>query len=487
MLSHRAVDDDTKHFWGICGRYQRSRTRSLYLVGLTMDKSNKSVADFRAVCEPVERRLLLAHSAHWLREVDSGEVERSYRNIANRGWRTEAAIFVSGVAPSGGVTSSGRGVKLRLAADAVLSPQSSDVGHPSPSKAVAVPSVSRQNEGSDEDGDVTLDLDAPSFPLSGKVDSLLRSVFASFLGFTEAGGDPSNFENYPVGMIVDDQGVVVTILTDSNVDLLELLQTIGVSRITEVSEGVVETSVPLELLSVLHDSDVARAISSQSAAAGNPVMPPTDTGTDKDGDVTLDVSLPESLVRARDFITSQHGKIDSQLAQTWITLNDTGELDGYVTIDAAATTDDGGKGLLDALTELGLVNGIAYQNLVGGILPVASISRLGAVASLGQVQLTQVGSAHGSVDSEGDAVQSSDDARSRFGVTGTGVTVGVISDSFNRFNDYAADVSTGDLPSGVQNLQELTNPGITPLDEGRAMAQIVHDVAPGAMLAFHWG
>lgn len=92
--------------------------------------------------------------------------------------------------------------------------------------------------------------------------------------------------------------------------------------------------------------------------------------------------------------------------------------------------------------------------------------------------------------SQGDAAQASDDLRTALGVDGTGVTVGVLSDSFNNLGGWAADVASGDLP-GPGNPNGYTNPvnvlsdrsgGGT--DEGRAMLQIVHDVAPGAGLAF---
>ncbi len=67
---------------------------------------------------------------------------------------------------------------------------------------------------------------------------------------------------------------------------------------------------------------------------------------------------------------------------------------------------------------------------------------------------------------------------------GTGITVGVISDSFNTSGNgsAAADVASGDLPAaGVDVLAD--EPDGT--DEGRAMAQIVHDVAPGSAIDFH--
>ena len=89
------------------------------------------------------------------------------------------------------------------------------------------------------------------------------------------------------------------------------------------------------------------------------------------------------------------------------------------------------------------------------------------------------------------------------GYDGAGVTVGVISDSFDAatrdsvgqtLTDHAADdIASGDLPGPGNPLNHLTP--VTVLadadradtantDEGRAMLQIVHDLAPAAALAF---
>ncbi len=79
------------------------------------------------------------------------------------------------------------------------------------------------------------------------------------------------------------------------------------------------------------------------------------------------------------------------------------------------------------------------------------------------------------------------------GINGRGITIGVMSDSYDVEGSITAatdDVLSGDLPGPgnplgnsmpVEVLQE-GDPGDT--DEGRAMAQIVHDVAPKARLGF---
>jgi hypothetical protein len=70
------------------------------------------------------------------------------------------------------------------------------------------------------------------------------------------------------------------------------------------------------------------------------------------------------------------------------------------------------------------------------------------------------------------------------GVDGSGIKVGVLSDSFNDKGGAAMDEATGMLPSApyIQVLKDLPSGGT---DEGRAMMQIVYDIAPGASLAFY--
>ena len=69
-------------------------------------------------------------------------------------------------------------------------------------------------------------------------------------------------------------------------------------------------------------------------------------------------------------------------------------------------------------------------------------------------------------------------------VNGSGIKVGVLSDSFNDLGGAAADEADGALPpaSDIQVVKDLSSGGT---DEGRAMMQIIHDIAPGANLAFY--
>lgn len=82
--------------------------------------------------------------------------------------------------------------------------------------------------------------------------------------------------------------------------------------------------------------------------------------------------------------------------------------------------------------------------------------------------------------------------RDRYGLDGTGITIGVLSDSFataktfdtsGNLDTYATNIADGYLPSNINVLKDYAKANTT--DEGRALLQIIHAVAPGANLAFH--
>lgn len=99
--------------------------------------------------------------------------------------------------------------------------------------------------------------------------------------------------------------------------------------------------------------------------------------------------------------------------------------------------------------------------------------------------------------SEGLGQLRADVARNHFSVDGTGTTVGVLSDSFDTNasapTHASNDVASGNLPGPANPCGHLTAVNkvddscvgtCSPADEGRAMSQIVHGLAPGANLAF---
>ena len=152
----------------------------------------------------------------------------------------------------------------------------------------------------------------------------------------------------------------------------------------------------------------------------------------------------------------------------------------WVTIDATAVGD---PQVLEAeLIALGARNTAIAGRLVSARLPIAAIPSLEGVVPLRFARRARAMTNVGQVTSQGDHVIRADTARDLFGLDGTGVMVGVLSDSFDCQDGAADDVLTGDL-SPVTVWQD--EPGcLSGTDEGRALLQIVHDVAPGASLAF---
>jgi hypothetical protein len=192
-----------------------------------------------------------------------------------------------------------------------------------------------------------------------------------------------------------------------------------------------------------------------------------------------------------------------------------------VLVDAVTRADP--QRLKAALVSLGLEHPSVYINDVSGWLPLRQIEAATARAELHSLRAAMPHTRAGAVTSQGDFVQGSATLRATWPtLDGTGITVGVLSDSFNCYavyakpgsgvpafgpNGYASngftadaarDLAGGDLPASVKVLEEagqLSSQGTcmdfgAPVqlpfgDEGRAMLQIVHDVAPGASLAFH--
>jgi hypothetical protein len=136
---------------------------------------------------------------------------------------------------------------------------------------------------------------------------------------------------------------------------------------------------------------------------------------------------------------------------------------------------------LQKLKDLGMQIGLTLPKygIIEGTLPYSQVE---AVAGLDFV--TNVGAPGyplhntGAVTSEGDTVLRAAEARAVFGVDGSGIKVGVMSDGVTHL---ANSVATGDLPSSPAVGVLKAGSG----DEGTAMLEIVHDLAPGSPLAFY--
>jgi len=166
--------------------------------------------------------------------------------------------------------------------------------------------------------------------------------------------------------------------------------------------------------------------------------------------------------------------------------------DGYVRVSAFG--EDLGS-LKTQLVGQGMLDAKARRYAVTGRVPITALNDIAGISGLHYLKPALAATRAGLTTSQGDHSMRSDLARSRFGVDGSGIRVGVLSDSFDcapgpfasgqNFTRAGQDAVNGDLPLGVRVLTDLhTVPDSECTDEGRAMMQIIHDVAPGASLSF---
>ncbi|HDS62901.1 MAG TPA: cell surface protein, partial [Methanofollis liminatans] len=144
----------------------------------------------------------------------------------------------------------------------------------------------------------------------------------------------------------------------------------------------------------------------------------------------------------------------------------------YVTVDPAAST-----AVIDAYASAVTGRDEGYH-LAAAVVPVAALTDLAAlpeVVSVMRVLPPMVNA--GSVDTEGDTLLRAKALRNATGYGGAGVRIGIISDGVDHIETA---VASGDLPEDVHVLSNEQGG-----DEGTAMLEIVHDIAPDADLYFH--
>lgn len=180
--------------------------------------------------------------------------------------------------------------------------------------------------------------------------------------------------------------------------------------------------------------------------------------------------------------------------------------DGLVAVSAHG---DDPASLSTQLQSKGLVDAKVHATAVSGRAPVSALRDMAATPGLRYLRPTLAmargrGHSHsrgwtpsrGLVVSQGDRSLRADLARRESGADGRHVRVGVLSDSYDcapgafvdgaPFTRAADDMRNGDLPRDVRILKDYSSvPSEDCSDEGRAMMQIIHDVAPGSPLSFY--
>ena len=232
-------------------------------------------------------------------------------------------------------------------------------------------------------------------------------------------------------------------------------------------------------------------------------------------------SLAESTERVEAF--EGHPKVTSRLAQAagalfaslqadqiaqlpqvmlgFARFDEQARVETYITLDEV--TENTLNALLSAGAEINIYD--EGQRLVQAWVPPGAIETLADLPFVQFIDLPNYGVTNaGSVTTQGDGVIRADLVRGQ-GITGSGVTVGVISDGINGLT---SSIASGDLPAAgiTMPAAPLTGGGIslnsplpgatvftsTPVgrsdlttgQEGRPLLEIVYDIAPGAQLFF---
>ncbi len=165
--------------------------------------------------------------------------------------------------------------------------------------------------------------------------------------------------------------------------------------------------------------------------------------------------------------------------------------EGTIGIDAYAND---ATALVSSLRSLGATQIKSRGPLVSARVPVNALGRIAGLAALRSARpvLAITEALPPQAVSQGDVSMNGPAAREAGGVDGSGVTVGTLSDSFAcnpasfqpgaPNSTFAEDLANDELPANTEILDNGACPGS---DEGRGMAQLIHDVAPGADIKFH--
>ncbi|MXV95233.1 MAG: S8 family serine peptidase, partial [Gemmatimonadetes bacterium] len=142
------------------------------------------------------------------------------------------------------------------------------------------------------------------------------------------------------------------------------------------------------------------------------------------------------------------------------------------------------EALIARITLLGgtVINSVPRYREVRALLPISAVEQVAALDAVDFIRAAEEAYTRKSNTSQGDIAHRANTARTTHSVTGAGIGIGVISNGVNA-QSLAQRQATGDIPADVVVLSGQEGVG----NEGTAMLEIVHDLAPGAQLYFATG
>ena len=296
-----------------------------------------------------------------------------------------------------------------------------------------------------------------------------------------------------------------TLDTESTPEIDHFRVTVA-GRSREVSEVTVEGSeVRLTLASPAEEGQAA-TVSYQVEAdqperdirdrAGNPAAEFTDRAVrnrTRTGLSARTVRQMQAILEAKQRRTPAQRKVDSQLLEEWQKARGRPGADRMVTVDLRVEVT---PEVLERIRELGgrVLSSVERYRAVRAELPLSEVEALAAHEAVRTIRTADKAMTRnrrrkpspdvlvdilnaGARTTQGDVAHRANTARTTHGVDGTGIGIGVLSDGVDSL---ASRQATRDLPAQVTVLEHQYGEG----DEGTAMLEIVHDLAPGADLYF---
>jgi hypothetical protein len=187
----------------------------------------------------------------------------------------------------------------------------------------------------------------------------------------------------------------------------------------------------------------------------------------------------QNKIDSRLYLGLLHQQNDARLAQLTSFRFVKPEADGRVPVDIVLSSRDGVKPAINKVMALGgTIRAKSYRyGRVSARVHLADLEPLAGLVGVRRVRQAIPRLTDKINTSEGDKTHGADEARAFYGVTGIGVKVCAISDGVDSLTSLEA---SGDLPPTVDVLPGQAGSG----DEGSAMLEIIHDLAPGATLGF---